>query len=176
MYRIETGPKGDKHRLVADAVLGEAEFAAIVLAIGARPVRARKTGLIAARKAATRETVETRWNGEETTNTAEPGDWIVTSLSPDGKVLRDAEGNANSYVIRSASFPTLYKPAKGENEFGRLHASSSTVDALHLPGGFAIIGPWGKPQSAPDGYLVRNGTEVYGNNAETFTASYEVIG
>jgi hypothetical protein len=51
-----------------------------------------------------------------------------------------------------------------------------TVDALHLSGGFDIVAPWGERQTAPDGYLILSGRQVYGNNAETFAATYEVVG
>jgi hypothetical protein len=177
MFTIEkTGPHRDKNRLVARAVLSEADFRDIARALGGQPVRARKTALIAARQATASERVETQWNGSETTNTAKPGDWIVTSLSADGKVLRDGAGHTNSYVISAASFPELYAPTEGANEFGRFYAARGTVDALHLSGGFEIVAPWGERQTAPDGYLILSGRQVYGNNAETFAATYAVIG
>jgi len=35
--------------------------------------------------------------------------------------------------------------------------------------------PWGERQRARAGYLLLNGTEVYGSNATTFAATYQVI-
>jgi hypothetical protein len=49
------------------------------------------------------------------------------------------------------------------------------VDAIRLPGGFDIAAPWGERQQAPSGYLILSGGEVYGNNAETFAATYEPV-
>jgi hypothetical protein len=141
--------------------------------IGTKPVQAHKTALIAARPAKKGERVDTQWNGSETINTAKQGDWVATSLTTDGKVLRDGGGQANSYIIPAADFPKLYAPVEGSNDFGRFHAARGTVAALHLPGGFDIVAPWGERQTAPDGYLLLSGSDVYGNNAETFAATYE---
>jgi hypothetical protein len=47
------------------------------------------------------------------------------------------------------------------------------VDAIRLPGGFDIAAPWGERQRVPSGYLILNGSEVYGSNAEAFRATYE---
>ena len=38
------------------------------------------------------------------------------------------------------------------------------------------VAPWGERQTAPDGYLILSGRQVYGNHAETFAATYEVVG
>ena len=73
---------GGKARLEADAVLTPADFVRIAEELGETPVRARKVGYVAARKAKEPEVIETRWNGKETTNTARPGDFIVTNLTP----------------------------------------------------------------------------------------------
>jgi hypothetical protein len=177
MFTIEkTGPRGDRPRLIARATLSEADFHDIANQLGTQPVQAHKTALIAARAAGTGERVETQWNGSETINTAKQGDWVATSLTADGKVLRDGSGNANSYIIPAADFPKLYAPVEGSNEFGRFHTARGTVAALHLSGGFDIVAPWGERQTAPDGYLLLSGQDVYGNNAETFAATYEVAG
>jgi hypothetical protein len=179
MFTIEkTGPQRSSDRLVADAVLNEADFRAIARSLDVKPTRARKTTPIAARQATTSERVETHWNGAETINTANPGDWIATTLTPDGQVLRDGGGYANRYVIPAADFTALYAPVDGGagNECGQFYAARGTVDALHLSGGFEIVAPWGERQTAPDGYLILSGRQVYGNNAETFAATYEVIG
>lgn len=176
MFTIEkTGANGDKHRLMAGAVLRAVDFQAIADALGTKPFQARKTTLIAACPATAGERIETHWNGSETVNTAKPGDWIATSLTAGGAALRDRDGNLNSYIIPAADFAKLYSPVDGSNEFGRFHAARGTVAALHLSGGFEILAPWGERQTAPDGYLLLSGSEVYGNNAETFAATYEVV-
>src|SRR6185295_2488428 len=73
-----------------------AEFRKVADQIGRKTFKARKLGLVAARKAVKAETIETRWDGKETTNTTRPGDWIVTNLSPERKVLLDNKGNENT--------------------------------------------------------------------------------
>ena len=138
---------GTSDRLVAEAVLSESDFHAIADNLGTKPLKARKTALIADASATAGERIETHWNGSETVNTAKPGDWVATSLMADGEVLRDRDGNANSYVIPAADFPTLYSPVEGTNQFGRFHAARGTVAALHLSGGFEISRTVGR---APD--------------------------
>ena len=175
MFTIEKTGLQRKKRLVADAVLSEFDFRAIARSLDATPVRARKTTPIAARRATSTERIETHWNGSETTNTANPGDWIATTLTADGDVLRDATGSTNQYVISAADFPTLYAPTDGGNEFGQFYAARGAVEALHLSGGFDILAPWGERETAGDGYLILNGSQVYGNNAETFAATYAIV-
>jgi hypothetical protein len=162
-------------RLEADAVLTLADFARIAEEVGAPVVRARKIGYVAARQASQPEDVETRWNGKESVDTARAGDWIVTSLSPQQKVLRDRDGHVNTYVIRAEGFPGLYEPTGEQSELGAVHRARGVVDAIRLPGGFDILAPWGERQTAPSGYLLCNGAEVYGNHAETFAATYMVV-
>jgi hypothetical protein len=176
MYKIvHRGPGRDDIRIEADVALTPADFEHIAKEPGRRRVHARKIGFVAARRAAETTVVDTRWNGRETTNTARPGDWIVTNLTPDEKPLRDREGYLNVYVIAAEGFGSLYEPTGGTSEHGAIHRAKRTVEAIRLAGGFDIVAPWGERQTAPDGYLLCNGTEVYGNNAETFAATYEVV-
>jgi len=177
MYHIaSSGLVRKMHRLVATEKLGPAEFRHIAGNIGRRAFEARKVSLIAARQAEAPETVETRWNGVETTNIARPGDWIATSLASGGKPMRDAAGNANVYAIRGETFDRLYERTTGENEFGGLYRAKSVVRAIRLEGGFDILAPWGERQTAESGYLILNGDEVYGNHRDTFEGAYEIIG
>jgi hypothetical protein len=169
-------------KLVSRERLTPEHFHAIARALGVAAARVRKTGYVAARRADARQTVETRWDGRETTNTAQPGDWIVTNVSSRGAVLRDCEGRDNRYVIEAARFGELYEPAEGGAAAsartpgpGGIYRAKSVVSALKLPGGFDIVAPWGERQAAPAGYLILNGAEVYGNNAETFRATYEAV-
>lgn len=162
-------------RLEADAALTPADFQRIAHQLGVRPIRARKIGYIAAVRATKSQVVETRWNGKETNNTARPGDWIVTNLSPQQDVLRDCDGNTNRYVIAAERFGSLYEPAQGASPFGDTYRARAEVEALLLPGGFDIVAPWGERQTAPAGYLLFNGADVYGNNEETFLKTYNVL-
>ncbi len=111
--------KGGDARLEADDKLTPADFAEIAEELGREPLRARKIGYVAARKADKRETVETRWNGKETTNTAKPGDYIVTNLTPQRQPLHDAAGELNIYVISAARFP---EPLRGDGREERARA------------------------------------------------------
>ena len=113
--------------------------------------------------------------GQGVAETAQPGDWIVTNLSPHGRVLRDSNGNENTYVIKAENFAKLYEPAAGTNEFGQLFKAKAMIEAIFLSGGFDVLAPWGQKQTAAAGYLVLNDGEVYGNNSETFEATHEVL-
>jgi hypothetical protein len=174
MFRLERTVHGD--RIVADAKLTPADFADIARKLGEAPMRARKIGYVAARKAAKSEAVETRWNGEEKTNTARPGDFIVANLLPQQQPLRDSEGHLNIYVIAAEKFASLYEPTTEKGDLGDIYRAKGVVSALVFPGGFDIVAPWGEGQTGAAGYLLLNGDEVYGNNAETFAATYEVLG
>ncbi|MBO0755704.1 MAG: hypothetical protein J2P54_07570 [Bradyrhizobiaceae bacterium] len=176
MFAIETsGVRKIKHRLVAGTILKKSDFKRVTARLGLSGVRARKVAFVAARTARRREDVATYWNGRETTNTARAGDFIVTTLTRRRTVLRDKRGNPNQYVIKARTFRKLYGPAPGKNRFGKFFQSKSIVTAIYLSGGFDIIAPWGQRERAPKGYLMLNGNEVYGNNAETFEATYELL-
>lgn len=170
-----TGPGGKDARLVTSRKLERPDFFKVATALGQKPMPARKTGFAAARMATGSETIETLWNGKETTNTAKAGDWIVTNLNVDKKPILDGGGNANTYVVTPEKFSLLYEENEGENEFGRIYKPKSIVDVILFPGGFDIIAPWGERQKADAGYLVLNGRDVYGNNSETFDATYEIV-
>jgi hypothetical protein len=177
MYKIlHKDAGGEDIRLEANAVLTPTDFLRIAKEARRRPVRARKIGHIAARQASKPEAVETRWNGKETTNTAQKGDWIVTNLSPQQEALRDGDGHVNTYVILGERFADLYEPTGSQSKFGAVHRAKGVVEAIRLAGGFDIVAPWGERQTSPSGYLLSNGTEVYGNNAGTFAATYEEVG
>ena len=75
----------------------------------------------------------------------------------------------------SSDLAGLYEPTEGRNDFGAIYRAKGVVSAIRLTGGFDIAAPWGERQQAPAGYLILNGAEVYGNNAETFEATYELV-
>jgi hypothetical protein len=171
MFAIDTAhPTGA--RLKSDAVMTPQEFREVAKSMKGGAFKARKTGLVAVRTALETERVETRWNGKETTNTAAPGDRIVTSLDGNGVPMVDGEGHRNVYVIKPEVFVANYEITDIRSDLGAAYRSIATVEAIHFPGGFDIVAPWGEAQRAADGFLLLNGTEVYGNNAETFRATY----
>ncbi|MGO9170403.1 MAG: hypothetical protein ACLP7P_00330 [Rhodomicrobium sp.] len=175
MFTIEKTGLLKQRRLVSDAVLKPDDFDAIADALGKTPVRARKIACIAACRAQEPTVVDTRWQGEVTTNEARPGDWIVTNLDTRNSPLRDAAGRVNHYVIRAEKFERLYERTVGETEWGPVFKAKGTVEALGLPGGLDIQASWGERQTIEKGYLLRNGTSVYGNDAKSFCATYEIL-
>jgi hypothetical protein len=168
MFSIE----GTSPRLVTPEELTRGDFQRIARQLSTAPFRASKTGQVAARCASATQRIETRWNGKESEDVAQPGDYIVTNLSPDGAPLRDREGRTNTYVIRAERFPELYQRGDGTTPHGEVYRARGVVEALYLPGGFDIIAPWGEQQQATSGYLILNGDEVYGNSKQTFEATY----
>lgn len=179
-FKIESagGPAG-LPRLVSTAKLSPDDFSDIADALGSRPMRAKKTGFVSARRTAVQSEIETRWNGKESSITAEPGDWIVTNMTSKRELMRDSQGCLNVYAIRAAAFPSLYAQDSGATPEGDVYRAISEVDVIALPGGFEIVPPWAKApgdvQSSDAGYLMLSRGEVYGNAKETFDATYEFI-
>jgi hypothetical protein len=161
-------------RLVAETILTPEQFQEIAKNLETPPVRARKIGFVAARKATKREVVVTRSDGKETTNAARPGDFVATNLSPQRTPLRDRDGNLDHYVIEAERFADLYEAAGGDTPQGLIYRAKGVVSAIALPGGFDIAAPWGERQNAASGYLLCNGSEVYGASRSAFEATYEV--
>ena len=172
---ISSDQDDDRPRLIASDRLTKADFLLIAEALRTPPTPARKVSHVAARRSDIQQRVETRWNGKETENFAAPQDWIVTNLTADMCALRDKDGNANTYVIRSERFPELYEVTAASNAFGDIYRSVSQVDAIYLAGGFEILAPWNEVQRATSGYLILNGAKVYGNHEDTFLATYEFL-
>ena len=134
--------------LYSSSKLEKADFQSIARTIGQRPFAARKVAMVAARQASAVEPVETRWNGKESSDVAQPGDWIVTSLTRERRVMRDKAGSVNTYVIRSERFPELYARATGTTESGDIYSAiGGEVQGLTLRGGFDIQAPWGERQT-----------------------------
>lgn len=169
-----------KPKLVAGQRLDAAsDFDAIAAGLighGGRLLKARKIAFVAARQADHTEPVATHLNGLETQNLASAGDWIVTNMTADRDILRDRANAANTYVVRADAFARLYVRDQGSTAFGEIYKAVGAVDALEVAGGFDIVAPWGERQVGEAGYLVRNGTDVYGIHKDAFTATYEVVG
>lgn len=171
------GRGGDRERLVAPVALAPEDFEAIAKEAGRKPVRARKVGLVSGRVAAAREEVATEWNGETTRNVAEPGDVVVTNYKADRTPLLDGQGRRNHYVIRKATFEQKYERVAGAADDGQpFYATRGdvVVEALEFPGGLDVLAGWGERQTIANGYLVRSGTSVYGNDALSFEGTYAV--
>lgn len=163
-------------RIVSANRLSKQAFHETARETGAAIGRYRKTAKVAARPAAESQTIATHWNGEETTNTARPGDMLVTTLDAAGLPARDRDGHVNTYVIGAARFEALYNPVSApapEPAFGALYEARGEVEAFAAPGGFEIMAPWGETERAETGYVVLNGEDVYGVAGELFETTYE---
>ena len=164
-------------RLVADTVLTPENFQRIADEIGIPPIERPQNRLSWPSRTATKtEVVETRSNGKETTNTARPGDYIVTNLSPQREPLRDRDGHLNIYVIRAAKFPDLYEPA-GERERAR-RCLPRQGRRLRDPAARRLRHrrPLGRaPDRSERAISLCNGREVYGVSKDAFDATYEVV-
>ncbi|MBX9925691.1 MAG: hypothetical protein K2Y05_04985 [Hyphomicrobiaceae bacterium] len=165
----------DADRLVSPNALNVADVEKLAASEGRPLLRARKKGLIGVRIADRDETVITKWDGIETQNVARPGDKIVTSLDSEARALRDAKGRTNVYVITAARFDELYAPTERMSEHGPVYGARGQVRAMYFAHGFDILAPWGERQLADRGYIVINGPDVYGNHAETFEKTYEIL-
>lgn len=175
-FRIEgLTDASPRPRLLTMEVLTSGDFNEVAKVLGIAPVKARKIGFIAARRTLEPVTIETRWNGKESIAAAAPGDWIAVNMTPDRKLMRDGDGELNVYVIRADRFPDLYAPDDGSTAHGDIYRAVSEVEAIHFPGGFEIMAPCGELQRAPAGYLLSNGTDVYGNAEQTFLLTYRIV-
>lgn len=161
---------------VADHCLTPDDVKALAAERGASLARAEKVAHVSARPAAAGERVETRWNGVETVNTAQTGDWIVASLDRDQRPLRDKDGFTNTYIVKSEDFDASHERVDGQDQHGAFYRPRGEVVALYLPDGFDIVAPWGERQRADRGYLIVREREVYGNHAETFERTYRTLG
>jgi predicted acylesterase/phospholipase RssA len=144
--------------------------------LSAPPLPAQKIGFVTARQAEKVEKVDTHYDGHETTNTANVGDWIATNVTPAGMPLRDSSGRLNTYVIARETFSRLYEPAERESELGPLYGAKGMVSVLKLPGSFDILAPWKQRQRGNAGYLIRNGEEIYGIEKSVFHRTYDIRG
>ena len=163
----------------AEPLDAEKDFERIALHLedfNCRLMRARKVSFVAAREATGPERIETRFEGKEAENTAQVGDWVVTNMDRERRIIRDSQGRENTYVVRKERFSELYVKDAGATEFGVVFkAVGNAVDVIHLAGGFDIVAPWGERQQAATGYLIRNGQDVYGIHAGAFDQTYEIV-
>jgi hypothetical protein len=181
-------------RLTCQEKLSVDDFDAIASQLGVQAKRAERMAMVAAFMATKEIKVDTIWNGETTSNTAKPGDWIVTNMHYKGCILRDDEGRTNQYVVSKDKFPTLYIRAPDLYEikpdtavctddtsiekYGVLfnRREDAIVDCLFLARGLDIVAPWKESvrQRIKSGYLLRQGADVYGNDKRSFEGTYRI--
>ncbi len=177
MFRIVRNGRagGADARLESDSVLTPEDFQRIADELGIPPIRARKIGYVAVRKAAKSEVVETHSNGKETTNTRASGDYIVTNLSPQRDTAARPRRPPEHLRHRAARFPDLYEPAGERGAHGAVYRAKGVVSAIPLPGGFDIAAPWGERQKAASGYLLLYHDMVYGGSHLAFEATHAIL-
>jgi hypothetical protein len=106
VWRVRQSSRGA--RVSSSTALAHDALHAIARRIGGRVVGAVKTAPVRAVRARAGQVVETNWNGKETRNTAKEGDWVVTALTQRGKVLRDKQGNENTWIVSDSTFTSRY--------------------------------------------------------------------
>jgi hypothetical protein len=176
-YRIETrGWLRRKRRLIASGVLSAADFDRLAREVGVAARRARKVGLVAGQVITEAKLHSIEWAGEATKTKAEPNDWLVTNLNKDGHPIRD-KGKINQYVVKPATFAARYEPDGRESPYGTIYKTRQAVEVetLYFASGLDIAAPWGERQTLDDGYLLKAGTEVYGNARKSFEETYEAL-
>ena len=162
-------------RLTADALLTSDDFDMIARQLathGLKVFRARKIGHVCARQIPSQTAPPDDAAGQRGTI----GDWLVTNMSKDCRVIRKGDGRPDTYVIPKDKFTILYRRDTGLAEFGEVYAPISIVDAVELPGGLDIVASWGDRQRFTAGFLLRNGGEVYGADTPTFSSTFEYEG
>ena len=162
-------------RLTADALLTSDDFDMIARQLathGLKVFRARKIGHVCARQITSQTALPDDAAGQRGTI----GDWLVTNMSKDCRVIRKGDGRPDTYVIPKDKFTILYRRDTGLAEFGEVYAPISIVDAVELPGGLDIVASWGDRQRFTAGFLLRNGGEVYGADTPTFSSTFEYEG
>lgn len=159
---------------------------------GVYPMIARKTGFVSVREATRDEQVITFFDSVETRGNAKPGNWIVANMTrdfrfyrpethedPDNYLLRDSQGNLDTYIISKDDKKANYRQTQHSTSVGRVYewvGGQSDIEAIELRGGFRIIAPWGELQERDVGYLIHSGGEVYGIYGPIFSATYERTG
>jgi len=135
--------------------------------------QARKTGMIRASRAVGGEQIEAHsTDGFQGFSTAQPGEFIATKIDRDLQVVRNPEGKLDQWVIKPERFYELYTPASSTDP-ELFQPKGKVIEVLPFEGGIDIVAAWGEHQAIENGYLVRNGDDVYGVNAAWFHATYD---
>ncbi|MDZ4841438.1 MAG: hypothetical protein SH859_04720 [Hyphomicrobium aestuarii] len=137
--------------------------------------QARKTGTIRATRAVGGEQIEAHsTDGFQGFSTAKVGEFIATKLDRDLQVVRNPQGNLDQWVIKPEKFDELYTAASATDP-ELFQPTGKVIEVLPFEGGIDIIAAWGEHQAIGNGYLVRNGDDVYGIDAATFHTTYDFV-
>ncbi len=178
-FVLHKNDDGKPMLISAERLNSEGDFSIIqqqLKYMGFEPRRVRKVGLAAARPATVADLECIACDpGDDQKQKLQPNDWFVVNLDATGRspVLKD--GKRDSYIIDDRKFSDTYEKATGEFEgieIFRKRAGIDVITALPLPGGYDIVQSWGAREPAASGYLLRNGDDVYGIEANVFDATY----
>ncbi len=139
-------------------------FVESVIANGAAVRTYAKFARIQAVMAKGGEAVETILSDgtRETTNTANPGDWIVTN--PGGE----------QYIVPAEKFPKKYEPAPELGE-GWFKPTGGIQKFLELEEDITFVCSWGETQFIKAGGMINvtNLEDIYGMAREEFFSTYQ---
>ncbi len=163
MFRLVPQDGGEGPLLKSDHPLTSLDVRRISERLGIQRQRARKRGLVAARR------TDIAASGT--------GDWLVTALDDSGHAIRDRDGRKQTSVIAAERFAALYGPASRRlaTEDGDLFERRGILEALRLPGAFDVVAPWGERQQGARGWLLLDGGEVSAITDELFSDGYIVL-
>ena len=137
--------------------------------------QARKIGMIRATRAVGGEQIEAHsTDGFQGFSTAQAGEFIATKIDRDLQIVRNPEGKLDQWVIKPERFYELYTPASATDP-ELFQPKGKVIEVLPFEGGIDIIAAWGEHQAIANGYLVRNGDDVYGIDAATFHSTYDFV-
>ena len=145
----------------------------------AETVVAEKQGMALARVATEPEmiTVWTKDGNCEGTETAMPGQVIMTRANDDGTPYVDEYGHTNTWCYSRETFEKKYDTKHPDPETGVYKPAGGPQRFVKLPKPVWFKAPWGKVQIIRNGYLnVTDPHDTYGIALDEFQETYRIIG
>jgi hypothetical protein len=163
MFRLVPQDAGEGPLLRCDHPLTALDFRRVSERLGIERQRARKRGLVAARRT--------------DMTTSGSGDWLVTTLDEHRQPIRNRDGRVHTSSVSAERFPVLYALVADipPTPDGHVFERRSDLEALRLPGPFDIVAPWGQRQQGLRGWLLLDGGEVSAITDDQFSDSYVVL-
>ena len=126
---------------------------------------------------------------KESTNEIHAGDYVVTALTDELKLVMSDSGEKNQWVVAGEKFNELYEPDESGgapthwtedmlDDFGEVYRARNVVYAMRFPGGLNITAPWGQNQffSLPAYLFCSSLTgDVYGCDEKACKETYEEV-
>ncbi|MCQ2772677.1 MAG: hypothetical protein MJ238_05345 [Bacilli bacterium] len=146
---------------------------------GSKPLKAKKIGYVLARPAIAGEIIVSYagdgMNVEETTNTANDSDWVLTKSNPNGEPITSIDGKQNEWIISQETFIKKYEAQ--DKDRGLYRPISSVQVFLQIMEDIELESPWGSIEHLEAGaYLnITAPNDVYGIQEKDFIDTYEII-